>query len=45
MNKKIISVFICLLLIGMIPVAAGMSNYKDKIETEADSDTDSNNTY
>lgn len=30
MNKKIISVFICLLLMGMIPVAAGMSNYDDE---------------
>jgi len=37
MKKKIISVFICLLLIGMIPVVAGMNNY-DKIETETDSD-------
>lgn len=35
MNKKIISIFICLLLMGIIPVAAGMDNYKDKIETEA----------
>jgi len=43
MNKKIISVFICLLFMGMIPVVAGMNNY-DKIETEADSDTDSNST-
>lgn len=42
MDKKIISVFICLLLMGMIPIAVGMSNYEDKIETEADSDTDSN---
>ena len=34
MNKKIISVFICLLFMGMIPVAAGMNNY-DNIETES----------
>ena len=31
MNKKIVSVFICLLLMGMIPVAVGMNNYEDKI--------------
>jgi len=31
MNKKIISVFICLLFMGMIPVASGMNNHKDKI--------------
>ena len=43
MKKKIISVFICLLFMGMIPVVAGMNNY-DKIETEAGSDTDSNST-
>ena len=35
MNKKIISIFICLLLMDMIPVVAGMNNYKDKIETES----------
>ena len=34
MNKKLISIFICLLLMGIIPVAAGMNNYKDKIEAE-----------
>lgn len=43
MSKKIISMLICLLLMGMIPVAVGMNNYKDKIETEVDSDTDYSN--
>lgn len=33
MNKKIISVFMCLLLMGMIPVAVGMNNYDEKIQT------------
>ena len=44
-NKRKIALMIvvlCLLFMGMIPVAVGMSNYRDK--TEADSDTDSNNT-
>lgn len=34
MNKKIMSVFICLLFIGMIPITAGMNDYEDKIEAE-----------
>lgn len=34
MNKKIMSVFICLLFIGMIPVVAGINNYADEPEGE-----------
>lgn len=34
-NKKIISVFVCLLfLVGMIPITVGMSNYADEPELE-----------
>jgi len=32
MNRKIVSVFICMLIIAMIPVTAGMNNCENKIE-------------
>ncbi|GAG04746.1 unnamed protein product [marine sediment metagenome] len=35
MNKKIISIFVCLLfLVGMIPITVGMNNYADELELE-----------